>query len=558
MLDEARARRLIGVGRSLVSELDPEGLFARLLEEARALTGARYAALGILDRDRRELERFVTSGIDPQTHAAIGELPRGRGVLGELIRDPRPLRLSEVGEHPRSYGFPPGHPPMHSFLGAPILIRGEAFGNLYLTEKEGGDFDAADEETLVVLTDWAAIAIENARLYQSVERRRGELERAVAELEATTAVTRAIGADTDLEHVLELIVKRGRALIEARLLVIALREGEDLVVGATAGELATDLHGARFPIEASISGRVMRSGRPERISDISSSIPFRLGEPGLRAEAGLMVPLVYRGQTLGVLSAFDRLEDGPQFGAEDERLLLAFAASAATAVAIAKSVAEERLRQTLAAAEHERGRWARELHDETLQGLGALRVGLSSALRSGRPGAVDDAARRAVGQIETEIGALRSLIADLRPAALDEIGLAAAVEGLVEQVGSHEGLRVEAEVDLGPRNDFAPELQTTVYRLLQESLTNVVKHAEAGRVAIQVVARDGRVHVRVEDDGRGFDPAAHLPGFGLLGMSERATLAGGIVSVSSSPGAGTTVRAELPTSPESGSARLAG
>ena len=159
-MDEHRLRRLIDVGRSMVAELDLDALLERLLEVAREVTGARYAALGILDDRRERLERFLTVGIDAETQASIGDLPRGHGVLGVLIEDPRPLRLSDVGAHPRSYGFPLGHPPMRSFLGVPILIDGEAWGNLYLTEKQGGPFDDQDEEAVVVLADWAAVAVE--------------------------------------------------------------------------------------------------------------------------------------------------------------------------------------------------------------------------------------------------------------------------------------------------------------------------------------------------------------------------------------------------------------
>src|SRR3954468_18294378 len=215
-LDAPRLRRLIKGGRSLVSNLDLDDLLEQLIEIAADLTGARYVALGILDTERRELERFLTHGIDPQGRRVIGDLPRGRGILGVLIDDPRPLRLASVGDDGRSYGFPPGHPPMETFLGTPVMIRGEAWGNLYLTEKEGGEeFTAADEEAVVVLAEWAGIAIENARLYQASEQRRDELERAVRGLEATTAIARAVGGETDLARVLELIVKRGRALVDA-------------------------------------------------------------------------------------------------------------------------------------------------------------------------------------------------------------------------------------------------------------------------------------------------------------------------------------------------------
>src|SRR5215218_4548867 len=178
--DEARAARLLEAGRSLVAELDLETVLDRLLEIARDLTGARYAAIGVLDERRQQLERFLTSGIDPDVHAAIGDLPRGRGVLGLLIEEPRPIVLPDVSAHPRSYGFPAGHPPMRTFLGVPLLIRGDAWGNLYLAEKAGGEeFGAHDLRTVGVLADWAAIAIDHARLYRDSVARAVELERAV-------------------------------------------------------------------------------------------------------------------------------------------------------------------------------------------------------------------------------------------------------------------------------------------------------------------------------------------------------------------------------------------
>ena len=211
-------------------------MLQRLLEVARELTGARYAAIGVLDERRQALERFLTVGIDEDTHRQIGDLPRGRGVLGALISDPRPLRLADVSAHPRSYGFPLAHPPMTTFLGVPIVIEGEAWGNLYLTEKAGGEFTDEDEEAAVVLAGWAAIAIANARLYRAVSERRDELERAIRGLETTTEISRALGGVTDLDRVLELVVKRSRALIDARTAEIALLDGDEFVIAAVAGE----------------------------------------------------------------------------------------------------------------------------------------------------------------------------------------------------------------------------------------------------------------------------------------------------------------------------------
>ena len=274
-LHEGRLYRLLEVGRILVGTLDPEEVLDRVLETAREVTGARYAALGILDERRQELERFLTKGVDEQTHREIGELPRGRGILGLLIEEPSPLRLGNIGLHPKSYGFPPGHPPMRTFLGAPIVVRGEAWGNIYLTEKDDGEeFDASDESALVILAEWAALAIDNARLYRAAEERRVELERSVQELGATTAITQAVTGETKLERVLELIAKRGRALVEAEAVVIQLTEGEEQVVAAVAGDVPVGLEGTRLALEGTMAGEVIRSGRVQPPKPLAVSAPI--------------------------------------------------------------------------------------------------------------------------------------------------------------------------------------------------------------------------------------------------------------------------------------------
>jgi signal transduction histidine kinase len=542
--DAVQTERLLEAGRALVAELDLEVVLERLLETARELTGARYAAIGVLDAERRSLERFLTSGIDAATHAAIGDLPRGRGILGLLIEEPRPIVLSDVGAHPRSYGFPAGHPPMTTFLGVPLLIRGEAWGNLYLTEKQGGEFGDADVQAVTVLADWAAIAIDHAHLFRDSEQRAVELERAVEGLQATTTIARALGSETDLDRVLELIVKRGRALVRARSVVLLLHEGDRLVAAAGAGQLDAETMGASLPEADSVAGEVLHSGRPERIADVSIRLGVQdeqLGIPG--AETALLVPLRYRERALGVLCAFDRLDEEPEFGDREEELLLSFAASAATAVATAQSVEAERLRHSLRSAEQERSRWARELHDETLQGLAALGVLLSSGLRGGGE-ALEHAARQATEQLSTEIANLRALITELRPAALDQLGLVAALEGLGRRSADVDGLKVELHVDVR-EDSLDPELKTAVYRLVQEALTNVAKHARAARVEVAVEQRPDDLCVRVVDDGRGFDAAEPTEGFGLAGMHERAVLMGGRLVIESSS-TGTAVTAVVP------------
>jgi signal transduction histidine kinase len=547
--EEPWIRYLLDVGRALTKELDQRVLLDRVLEIAREVTGARYAALGILNEQRSELEQFLTLGVDEETQRKIGDLPRGQGVLGVLIDHPQPLRLAGVGQHPSSYGFPAGHPVMRSFLGVPVVIRGEVWGNLYLTEKENGEFSEQDEEAAVILADWAAIAIDNARLYERSEHRREQAERAVRGLEATRDVVAAIGREISLEHVLELIVKRGRVLMGARSVVIMLRDGEELVVQASAGHVQ-EARGVRLPIADSTSGQVLEHRRPERIVDVAASLrvdPSEFGVPGART--ALLVPMVYRSVAVGVLAAFDREGDGDEFSEEDEQILRTFAASAATAVALAQSVQADRLRSSLAAADAERRRWARELHDETLQSLGALRVLISSALRRDDLPIAQEAMRTAVAQIDQEIDNLRAIITELRPATLDELGLRSAIEGLLDRHREQSGFQLDGELELpdppAGEHRLAEDLETTVYRLVQEALTNVAKHAQASRVRVSIGEADGQLRIEVRDDGAGFDPETAGHGFGLAGMQERVMLAGGTLSVESCE-RGTSVRACLP------------
>jgi two-component system, NarL family, sensor histidine kinase DevS len=545
-LDSHRLARLLDVGRGVLSELDLDSVLDRVLETAAELTGAQYAAVGVLDEERRGLARFLTRGVDEPTHRAIGDLPQGRGVLGVLIDHPHSLRLADVGDHPRSYGFPPGHPPMRTFLGVPILVRGEAWGNLYLTEKAGGEeFSASDEEAAVVLADWAAIAIGNARLYRSATGRRDELERAVRGLEATAAIAQAVGAETDLKRVLELVVKRGRALVEAHDVLILLREGDELVVAAAAGHVSLG-EARRIPVEGSMAGEVLAERRSRRLGAAPDELRVPPSELGLEnARAALMVPLMYRGEALGVLSVFDRIGSDARFTQDDQFLLEAFAAQAATAVATAQTAATDRLRRSLEASESERRRWARELHDETLQALAGLKVLLSGAIRLEDVEGMRARMREAVGQLTHDIESLRGLIAELRPAALDQLGLEPALASLVQRTAVTSGLEVRTTFELP--DDLRPETETTVYRIVQESLTNVAKHARAEGVEVEVRYEDNEICIAVTDDGVGIDPQDKSNGgFGLTGMRERVELAGGELEVGPGAQRGTLVRARLP------------
>jgi two-component system, NarL family, sensor histidine kinase DevS len=545
--DEGRFRRLIDVGNEVLSELDLEAVLESVVEAARELTGARYAALGVLDPERRELERFINVGIDEETRRGIGSLPRGRGVLGELIREPLPLRLRDVERHPHAYGFPPGHPPMHSFLGVPIAVRGETYGNLYMTEKEGGgQFDGSDEEAAVTLASWAGIAIENARLYTSLSEREVEVEQALRRAETSVDIARTVGGETDVERVLDLIVKRARALVEARALLVLLHRGDCLFVAAHAGEVSPEAESLEVPIEDAVFGGAIQERVSHRLDRTTPPSRARLREQ-LGAETALVVPMLFRGRAVGLLVALDREAGGLEFDQEDERLLQSFASSAATAVATAQTVESERLRQQVESAARERERWARELHDDTLQNLAAIRIQLATALQSGgeeRAERIESAAEKAIGQLEGQINELSRLINDLRPAALERLGLAGALQALAEESSARSGAEIGTEIEVSDTR--SGEEDRIVYRLVQEALTNVVKHANASRVEVSAKEGEGAIRILVRDDGDGFDAAADTTGRGLRGMRERIELLGGEIAVTSNPGDGTEITARVP------------
>jgi signal transduction histidine kinase len=547
-------RRMLDFAREVVSTLDVERVLQRVLEMARDLTDAQYAALGVLDEPHGELERFLTLGIDEETRGRLGPLPRGHGVLGELIRRPQPLRLDDVSAHPRSYGFPVGHPRMATFLGVPILIDGMAFGNLYLAEKQSGAFDEADEEAVITLAGWAAVAIENARIHQRVARQRDGLEQNVAALSAMMDIALALGGETDMDAMLELVVKRARALVSAAGMVVALVDGTQATIAATAGELPPQLCGTPLALDGTPMGEAVKVRRPVPLDRIGvERLLQSLGGAvdGMRADAGLVVPLLFRDRPLGVLVALNRLIDGPEFSARDEQLLQAFSTTAGAALATGRSVAVDLVQNRLLAAEGERKRWARELHDETLQALAMLRMTLSGAARKGTADALQAAVETALEHIDVQITSLRGLIAEVRPTALDDMGVGAALEAFVERAASLGGGEIELAVDLDyeagrDSRRHAPALEAALYRITQEAITNAAKHAGATRIEVTLREVDGIVEVLVEDDGKGFDPASTESGFGLIGMRERTELAGGALHVVSSPGAGTRVVARLP------------
>ena len=534
---QGRLRALLEAGLALTSEVTLDAVLQRVLEAATELTSARYAALGVIDRSGQELERFLTTGIDAETHAAIGNLPRGRGILGVLITDARALRLHDIGDDPRSVGFPSNHPPMRSFLGVPIMLRGTAYGNLYLTEKEGGDFTEEDEEVVTLLAAQAAVAIENARLYEATARWSRQLE-------SLHEVSDALVTETDLSRLLDLIARRLRELLGARIVAVVLPAGADeLRFAAVAGEGAEELLGQRISRTASKSGRVLERRRSERVDSVLDDAEIDRTISRLTgARTGLWVPLVVHGRPIGVMEVHDKLGTEPRFSDNDQRLAETFAGRAAVAVDLSQRIARDSLRRVVDAQETERRRLARELHDETGQALTSILLGLKALEESADEGAVGELRALVVETLQD----VRRLAVELRPPVLDDFGLGAALERLTTAFGEQTGMPVQFESNLGDGR-LPDEVETALYRIVQEALTNVVKHAQARSVSVVLRRSDTSATAVVEDDGQGFDPTSTRPdGFGVEGMRERVALLDGRLRVESRSGGGTTIAAEVP------------
>ena len=518
-----------------------DAVLQRIVEAAAELTGARYAALGVIDPSAQSLEKFIVTGIDAETQAAIGDLPRGRGILGALIHDAKPLRLDDLSQDPRSVGFPANHPPMRTFLGVPILLRGVAYGNLYLTEKDGGvPFTDEDEELTTLLSTQAAVAIENARLYEAATRW-------LKQLESLNEVSNALVSETDLSRLLDLVAARLRELVQARLVLIAVPNHEgDLVVRTTDGEGGEELAGMRLERQGSKAGRVLDRRRSERVDsmiedlEVDQEVSRRLG-----ARTGLYVPMLVRDRPIGVITAHDKEGSDARFSDEDVRLAETFAARAAVAVDLSERVASDALRRVVSAQELERQRLARELHDETGQALTSILLGLKSVEDAKSATEASAAAGELRELVVTTLQDVRRLAVELRPKALDDFGLVSALERLVETFHEQTGIDVDLEPRLG-EDRLPSDVETTLYRITQEALTNVVKHAQAKHVSIVLTRRHGSISAVIEDDGRGFSAGSEGNGLGLLGMRERIALVGGRLDVESSPGSGTTLSIEVP------------
>jgi signal transduction histidine kinase len=565
---DARLRSLIDAGVAIASGLDLDEILEKVVRASCELTGARYGALGVLDGSGRRLNRFITYGIEDDVREAIGDLPTGRGILGVLITDARPVRLGDIGSDPRSVGFPPNHPPMRTFLGVPVHSGPEVFGNLYLTEKDGGgEFTADDEQVVVMLAAQAGVAIQNARLFEDSREHVRALERALGELSSVDDLLGALVGGGSRDEVLDLLTQQAVRSIPCTVLGVALPDGDrqSLRYVSAAGATASDLRGHVVPVARSKAGAALVARRIVRVDDMESDPDAYAPTAQVAGVNSLLIaPLVRRYEAIGVIVAGGR-QGGIPFTDEDERLLAAYATRAVLVLelsqallaerersdAVAKLVASETrelgrretLRRVVDAQEQERRRLAIELHDETGQSLASVLMGLRRVEESEDMDAVRATVAELRDTVANAVQELRALAVELRPKALDDFGLAPALERLVDTFGRRTGLDVTTH--LGGLDERLPEpVESALYRIAQEGLTNIAKHAGASSASLVTRRSGDRIVMVLEDDGRGFDSRVVSDGLGLVSMRERAELVGGALVVESSE-RGTTIVAEV-------------
>jgi signal transduction histidine kinase len=527
---------LLEAGLTLASELSLPMVLQRIVDLAVEVTDARYGALGVIGAGG-ELVDFITTGISAKQRKAIGALPRGRGVLGLLIRQPKLVRVKDIGSHRVSVGFPPNHPPMHSFLGAPVQALGKVYGNIYLTEKRGArEFSPEDGRSLHVLATQAGVAIANASMYQETLRR----ERWLAAIhEITTSILEGAESTALLTSVAE--HARDLAGAEAATILTTTSTPGQLTVVAAVGAHAQQVIGQPVPAAKSISGAVIATGQPlqtDNASTHSSSYQpiIRAGHVG----PAIFVPLRAGGRATGTLMVANTT-GGTRFDESTIRLVETFADQASVAIGYGRAQADVRRLELL----DERERIAKELHDGIIQSLFAVGMGLqATALMASSP---ESAARieGAVGELDRVIRDLRNYIFGLRPGILADRQLDQALRELAQDIQKRSPVRVGVQIDV----ELAAVVSSRSHQIVQltrEALSNVARHAHAKHSVVRL-ARSGKSAVlAIEDDGVGFDERTDSAGNGLRNMRERATAMGGKLRVSSKAGKGTTLRFTFP------------
>jgi signal transduction histidine kinase len=531
-----RIQALLEAVMSIGAQLALSEVLHSIAETAAELANAQYSALGVLDPNGHErLSDFITVGIDDEQRRAIGDLPSGRGVLGLLIREPHPIRLPDLTKHPASYGFPPGHPPMKTFLGVPILVLGEAYGNLYLTEKRGGgEFTESDEQIVSALAAAAGLSVQNARLYEEARRRQEWLE-------AARSITNRMLGGAGPAEILPDIAHSARSLADSDISVLALPADDGRMrVAAADGVSAEAVRGDLLPAD-SMTATVMRDGKPVVVADARTDPRVRQG--ALQAAgfgATLYVPLGSPDAPLGTL-VVARVGSGRAFDDDVLALVESFAAQAAITLRLGAAAADREQLAVLA----DRDRIARDLHDLVIQRLFATGMALEGALRGMEPPDRAERVRRAVDDLDRTIKEIRTTIfalqtseekpADgLRAAVLEACGAAA------DSLGFEPEVTFRGPVDTLVQASVAEHLLA----VLRETLSNAARHAEATTVSVAVGIDDDRLTLVVADNGKGVPPDGRRSG--LANLATRADELGGTFQAMTRDVGGTEVRWQVP------------
>jgi signal transduction histidine kinase len=531
-----RKDALLEAGLTLASELSLPMVLQRIVDLAAQVTDARYGALGVIGEGGGLVE-FITTGLSAKQRRAIGPLPQGRGILGLLISEPRSIRIENIASHSKSVGFPAHHPPMSSFLGAPVQAMGKVYGNIYLTEKRSAPrFSEDDEESLVILATQAGVAIANATLYAQTHQREQWLD---ALRDITTNILAGATADSLLAAIAE--HARNLAGADAATVLTSSPTPGQLVVAVAVGAHADKVRGQAVPTARSLAGQVMGSGRP-LVSEAAATHRdayqpiLRLGRVG----PAIFVPFRVGGRSTGTLMVAN-LIGGRQFKPETVRLVETFADQASVAIEYVRAQADVRRLGLM----EERERIAKELHDGIIQSLFAVGMNLqSTALTSGSP---ETAARveNAVGELDGVIRDLRNYIFGLRPGILADRQLNQALEAIAEEAASGANIPIAVEVDAAVSAALSSRSHEIV-QLTREALSNVTRHSRAKHASVRLTRSAANAVLTIEDDGVGFDARKPSEGNGMRNMRERAAAIGGALRVTSANGKGTRLRFKFP------------
>jgi signal transduction histidine kinase len=522
-----RLRALLDAVVGLGTDLDLHSTLERIVAAACLLAGARYGALGVIGDDRRLVE-FITDGIGADVHARIGDLPTGRGVLGVLIEDPRPVRMPDITQHPQSYGFPPNHPPMHSFLGVPVRVRDIIFGNLYLAEKRGAaEFTDDDEQIMVALAAAAGAAIDNARLYAVAQRRHQWLS-------AAAEITEVLLGPVHRTAALELVARRAREVADAELVLVLLHDEEtgsltvDVVDGGE-NDPAAGMVGTSIPVAETIFAEAINERTDVMVEHLAKAAPWATP---VTAGPAMVVPLLAADTLHGLLVVAYRGGERRD-AATDLAMITAFAGQAALAMERARAQEERELYAVL----EDRERIARDLHDVVIQRLFATGLQLQTTATMALRPDVTSRVNAAVDQLDTTIRDIRAAIFELR-SPMSAV-LRNELRGIVDAAADPLGFRPSLET-FGPVDSVtSDQIRADVLAVVREALSNVVRHAAATQVRVVVRAEAGMLIISVADNGVGAGDAVARGG--LANMRERATRHGGTFEIRPTDPTGTTI-----------------